>query len=297
MTLTDRLPPAAIILFRPDSAVLDRLLSVLAADGHRLLIFVNGPIEDVANALVAKLGNALVIRSEENVGQGLALNRLVEAARAGGASHILLMDQDSSPPPGFAAALADRAAHYQARGHRLAAIGPLLVPPQGESYRPLRYVWLEQAEGRAYFIPTSGSLVSIAAWNEVGPFRGDYFIDGIDVEWGLRALSRGYDSIVALDLPMEHRWGTPAQPNEGNTPQILRYSELRCFYYLRNNTAMLRLPHIGSKWRRKTALNLGLQISLLLIARRFKRNTVRLVRRALSDGWHGRLGPAPAELG
>lgn len=291
-----RPPPAAIILYHPHAALLASLLETLVADGHRLLLFANGPIGEASDKLLAALEDARIIRSPENLGQGFALNRLVEAAREEGASHILLLDQDSTLRRGVVKELSKALAEHQSKGRKPAVIGPRLVPPQGENYRPLRYAWRNEAEGTAFFTPTSGSLVSLAAFNEIGPFRADFFIDGIDVEWGLRALSRGYDSIVALNLPVEHRWGTPTQPGEGNKPQILRYSKLRCLYYLRNNTAMLRLRHIGLTWKLKTALNLGAQICFLVVARRFDRDTVKLVGRALSDGWHGRLGPAPAEL-
>jgi rhamnosyltransferase len=292
--LTTRPPPAAIVLYKPDITLLDHLFTTLASDGHRLLVFVNGPINEAAEGLIAGLDNALVIRSAENQGLGLALNRLVEAARDEGASRILLLDQDSSPRPGLAAALEGAWDRYAAGGSRLAAIGPRLVPPQQENYRPLRYVWRNKAEGTVYFTPTSGSLVSIAAWKDIGPFRADYFIDGIDVEWGLRAWDKGYTCAVAMDVTLEHRWGTPVPADEISKPQILRYPKLRCFFYIRNNVAMLRLQHVAPTWKLKSAMHLLAQVGLLLISRRFEAGTARLVWRAVSDGWRGRLGAVSA---
>ncbi|WP_181832650.1 glycosyltransferase family 2 protein [Bosea caraganae] len=260
------------------------------------MIFVNGPIDEASERLIATFENALIIRSAENQGLGFGLNRLVEAARDEGASQILLMDQDSTPQPGLAARLAGVLASRQAQGRRLAVVGPRLVPPHGENYRRLRYAWRDKAEGTVYFTPTSGSLVPIAAWNEIGPFRAEYFIDGIDVEWGLRAFGKGYDSLVASEITLDHRWGEPTAACEARTPQILRYPRLRCFFYIRNSAAMLRLPYVAPVWKLKVSGRLAMQIGLLLFSRRFGWETRQLVWRALRDGWHNRLGAAPAEI-
>lgn len=291
-TLATALPvPAAVVLYKPEPAILGGLLSRLAGDGHRLLVFVNGPLDEACEGLLAELEDVAIIRSATNIGLGAALNRLVELARDEGAGEVLLMDQDGTPPAGLVAALQRVAAGHRAAGRRLAAIGPFLVPPAGENYRPLRYAWRDRASGAVHFAPTSGSLLSIEAWRAVGPFREDFFIDGLDVEWGLRAFDKGYESIVATEIPFDHRWGTPGQKGK---PQILRYPPLRSFYYIRNNVAILRLPHVGWRWKLASAVRLAAQIGLLLSSRRFGRNTVALVRRAVADGWAGRLGPAPA---
>jgi rhamnosyltransferase len=293
---TIRPPPVAVVLYKPDAALLDRLLAPLTGDGHRLLIFVNGPIDEASERLIAAFENTLIIRSAENQGLGFGLNRLVEAARDEGASQIMLMDQDSTPQPGLAARLAAVLASRQAQGRRLAVVGPRLVPPCGENYRRLRYAWRDKAEGTVYFTPTSGSLVPIATWNEIGPFRADFFIDGIDVEWGLRALGRGYDSLVASEVTLDHRWGVPTATCEASKPQILRYPQPRCFFYIRNSVAMLRLPYIAPVWKLKVCARLAMQIGLLLLSHRFGRETRQLVWRALRDGWQNRLGAAPDEI-
>jgi rhamnosyltransferase len=222
------------------------------------------------------LENALIIRSAENVGLGSALNRLVETARNEGATQILLMDQDSGSHPCIVDLLNRALDRHQAAGRKVAAIGPRLVPPRGENYRRLRYAWRDEGEGTAYFIPTSGSLISVSAWCEIGPFRADFFIDGLDVEWGLRALKKGYDSIVALDVMLEHRWGSPTAECGDNKPQILRYPPQRCFFYIRNNVAMLAEPHIPMIWKAKVVARLSLQIGLLAASSRFHKDLGRL---------------------
>jgi rhamnosyltransferase len=173
----------------------------------------------------------------------------------------------------------------------------VLTPPPGESFLPIRYDRRAGAGDAALsavdFLPTSGTLVKVAAWRAVGPFRADYFVDGIDVEWCFRAWSRGQACVLAEQVAMSHRWGH-AEEEGGRLPQILRQSRLRSFYYLRNASHGLRLAHFPPGWKIKTALRLVAQAGLLVLRGGAPLRTLPLVGRAFRDGLGGRLGPAPS---
>lgn len=291
---------AATVLYRPDPAVLDALLAPLVEAGLRIVIFANGPLDDAIEARLARLPNLHLTRSPSNVGLGVGLNAVVEAAQSEGFGHVVLFDQDSTPDAALLPRLLDAFLATQAQpGLRPAAIAPLLVAPENEAFLPPWYSRRPKppAEGVSAvdFLPTSGTLVSIPAWREVGPFRADYFIDGIDVEWCFRAWAKGFSCLLAENLHMVHRWGYVAEEGK-RQPQILRQSDLRTFYYLRNAVEGLRLPHIPARWKLRVASRLALQCGLLLLHRKFGAPTRRLLARAVSDGWTGRLGPAPVPL-
>lgn len=285
---------AGTVLYRPDAAVLDGLLRPLESDGLALFVFVNGPIDAACDARLARAG-ATVLRAPSNFGLGHGLNAVVMAAAEAGFSFILLFDQDSAPPPGLAGGLLAQFARLPAGA---AALGPRLAAPEGESFL---VPWVERrapvddGASPVSFLPTSGTLIAIDAWERVGPFRADYFIDGIDVEWCFRAWSRGHGSYLAEDLVMMHRWGTVAA--EARRPQILRQSLTRSYYYLRNGFASLRLAHIPRLWRVKLLGRLVAQTALLLWHRRRERQARDLVLAAVAAGLSGRLGPIPAEWG
>jgi rhamnosyltransferase len=291
---------AATVLYRPDPAVLDALLAPLVETGLRIFIFSNGGLnEDIAERL-ARLPDLHLIRSPENIGLGAGLNAVVEAAEAEGFGHIVLFDQDSTPDADLLPKLLGR---FQAIERQSAippaVLGPLLVAPENEAFLPPWYSRRPEAlaadVAAVDFLPTSGSLVSIAAWRTIGPFRADYFIDGIDVEWCFRAWARGYSCGLAEELRMVHRWGYVEEAGR-RRPQILRQSDLRTYYYLRNAVSGLRLAHLPLRWKARVGLRLAVQTGLLLVDRRFGRATRRLVARAITDGWSGHLGPAPAKI-
>jgi len=289
----DKLCPAATVFYQPVLSICDTLLSALDRGGRRIYIFLNGPVDSSIEQRLSHLADATIIRSSENIGLGAGLNAILERATSDGFSHILLLDQDSSPTPELPESLLACWAALNADGHPLAAIGPLLVPPLDSDYLTIRYPW-RGAKSTVDFLPTSGTLIALDAWRCVGPFRGDYFIGGIDVEWGFRAWNRGLESVVARDIEMVHRWGTTSEGKR--LPQILRQSDTRTYYYVRNFIDCVKLPHVPILWKVRHGIILAGQLALLLVARQFNSKTMHLLKTAVSDGWKKRLGPIPVTL-
>ena len=284
------LVPAATVLYCPDYPVLEAMLSSLDRGGRRIYIYVNGPLDQAVEDRLAGLVNAVVIRSSTNVGLGAALNVLLERATSDRFQHVLLLDQDSAPAPDLPELLHKRFLERETTAEPLAMLGPLLVPPTGGHYLPIRHAWRRKRDGAVDFLSTSGSLLSIAAWVRVGPFRADYFIGGIDVEWGFRAWRRGYASLVAHDVQMVHRWGTPMDDEEAYRPQILRHSDLRVYYYIRNSVDCLKLAHVPLGWKVRHGLRLTAQIGALLYERRFQARTRHVIASALVAGVKKKMG-------
>jgi rhamnosyltransferase len=293
---------AGTVLFKPDPQLLQQLLTPLIAEGCSIFIYINGPLEAAAEAILSANPALQLIRATDNVGQGTGLNALMSAAAKGGHNSIVLFDQDSTPEPSFTSRLSQRFLELDARPRsvRLAALGPLLVPPEGSEYLPIKYwrrsIGTGDPPGSVEFLPTSGTLISIAAWQDVGPFREDYFIGGIDVEWGFRAQSKGWSSIVADDIQMHHRWGEQRGNQHFVQSQFLRQPARRVYYYLRNAADGMKLPHMPWRWKWRQAARMTAQIGLGLVSKGDSSVSARLVWRALSDGYAGRLGPAPRGL-
>ena len=299
--MSERTPtPAAVVIYRPDHSQLSALLSGIGAE-RRVFAFLNGPPDEGIEEILARFVNLRQIRSFQNVGLGAGLNAVMSAAREEGFTTLVLFDQDSVPTTDLIDQLAECWQDLSAKGFRLAAVGPRLGVPSDQGYKAIRYAWrgksLAPGAATVDFLPTSGSLVSISAWVAVGPFRDDYFIGGIDVEWGFRAWSQGYQSICLLDVEMAHRWGTPVvEPGQGWRPQIVRQSDLRTFYHLRNSVDLLRQSYVPWRWKVESAIRLIGQICVLLIWRKLNWQAFNVVGRALWAGAMGRLGPAPATI-
>lgn len=286
---------AGVVLYRPDTVLLARQAEGLR--GHILFVFANGPVE--AEALAALAPTQLrLISNAENVGLGQGLNAVMQAATAEGFSHVMLLDQDSEPPAGLLNALTERCLALESKGEKVAVLAPRLVPPQEGFYKPIRYERRGpvRADGLTPldFAPTSGSLVSTAAFVAAGPFRDDFFIAGLDVEWGFRAWARGWGSYLETDLVMPHRWGEAVSEDELGKAQILRHTPVRNYYYVRNVIATARLAHVPLRWRIRSYAGLAAQIGVLAL--KGPPGSLRPVSAGLVDGVRGRLGPAPAGM-
>lgn len=283
---------AAVVLHKPDAAILARLAASLA--GRTLFAFANGPLDDAARAALAGVDLRL-LESPTNIGQAGGLNAAARAAAQAGFGHVLLLDQDSEPPADLIAALLARAQAAAAQGARVALVAPQLTPPPGEGYRPIRYAARKAPAPAGLqaldFAPTSGSLLSLAAFAAVGPFREDFFIAGVDVEWGFRAWAAGWGSYLAPDLAMPHRWGEPADAAGGRTPQILRHAPVRNYYYARNVVATAGLAHVPWRWRAASTATLAAQIGVLAL--KGAPGALAPIRAGLADALAGRMGPAP----
>lgn len=291
---SDRRCCAAVVLYRPVSALL--ALQVDGLRGTRFIAFANGSLEpDAAAALTP--ADLRLIASPDNVGLGRGLNAVMEAASEEGFTHVLLLDQDSEPTSAILAALAGRMQELERAGERVAVLAPRLVPPGEDFYKPIRYEWRGQPRGDGLagvdFAPTSGSLISVEAYRDIGPFRDDFFIAGIDVEWGFRAWSKGWASYIARDLAMPHRWGEAVSEDELGKAQILRHAPIRNYYYARNVIAVARLSHVPLSWRIKSCAALAMQIGLMAL--KGAPGGLPPIWAGLRDGLAGRLGPAPPQ--
>jgi rhamnosyltransferase len=84
---------------------------------------------------------------------------------------------------------------------------------------------------------TSGCLLDLVAWQVVGPFRDDFFIDFVDNEYCLRLRREGYRVLRANRANLEHAVGDISRYG----PLIAtNHSPLRRYYKTRNRLWVFR---------------------------------------------------------
>lgn len=83
----------------------------------------------------------------------------------------------------------------------------------------------------------SGSLVSVAAARRTDLPKAGLFIDGVDLDYGLKIRKQGFNNIVISQAILHHHLGTPmAVIFKGVQHLIHNYSAMRTYYYYRNHT-------------------------------------------------------------
>lgn len=211
---------AVVVLYHPDVSVLENLESII--DQVALLYVVDNSetAEHPVSTQLAAYANVSVIHDNGNIGIARALNLAADHALASGYSFLLTLDQDSHSLPGMIEALV--ACH---------ASGVGLVAP-----RLLRGAERGRLSGAmckpVLTAMTSGSLLNLAAYKKAGPFRDDFFIDFVDIEYCLRLCKVGYSILVAGSALLEHHVGT--RIGLGGHLCVTTHSPVRKYYKMRN---------------------------------------------------------------
>lgn len=290
---------AGIVVYHPDEAQLVRLVAAAAPGLREVVVFANSEVGPDLAGRLAEAASPTPCRIHDaggNVGLGTAYDVFVTRAREAGDRFVLLLDQDSLPPEGAVPRLATLHARLVAAGERPAIVGPLPLDPAGQ---PMKIAGTGAAAPtglagdatRVAFVISSGSLVDVAAAAEVGPFRADYFIDAIDLEWCFRANARGFSIWVADTVTMDHRLGRGVIRLPVIGLLLADQPPRRLYTFLRNQLAMLRLPHVPFAHKMKTLLSLPLRLPVYLARNGFSRECRAAIWNGLRDGIAGRLGP------
>jgi rhamnosyltransferase len=253
---------AALVVFHPSEPTVTRALAALAQQTDHILVITN----DSLPLPCALPERATIIDPGRNLGLGAAYNLATGWARERGASHLLLLDQDSVPAPGMVAALLEAFS----RPGPIAAAGPLWRDARtgedgffvrGGHFGPRRYRPAAGDIVAVDFLISSGSLIALEALAAIGPFDETLFIDHVDTDWSLRARAKGYALYGVADARLDHALGeAPVSLPFGLGPLFL-YPPERNYYRLRNSLLLLRRPYVPWRW----ALgDLGRTLALML---------------------------------
>lgn len=296
---------AVVVTFRPDAGATEALLRALDPQVDLLVVVDNGSAEDAVRALraqVERLGEGReLLALGENTGIAAAQNTGIRWARERSAELVLLSDQDSVPAPDMVGRLREALVAATARGERVAAVGPVTVDERAEGttllfedrrWGPRRAAvpTLDGALVPVAFLIASGCLVTVEALDEVGEMNEAWFIDHIDLEWGLRARRAGFALYGVAGAHLGHHLGDRMARIPGREREVHIHSPVRNYYMARNTVLLMRSGLLRPAWWCgylawivKYAV-----FYVLLVAPRAAR--ARLLGRGFADGLRGRTG-------
>lgn len=161
-----------------------------------------------------------VVRLGSNRGIGYALNQGVALAREMGCDWLLTMDQDSvidvDMLRAYETVIAERARSV------------CLTPRR--SGRASRAT----APSRVNYAITSGNLVPVGLFDQIGLYDEDLFIDCVDFDFSLRVRRTGHDIVLVPDAVMHHQLGEAIAVPEWIRNFYARHSAVRRYYMYRN---------------------------------------------------------------
>ena len=292
---------AVIVLYQPDLPLLRRLLQSLDGQVEELLVVDNSPSPDagLGEVVAGYRSKSRYVALGENKGVAFAHNAGIREAIELGASHVLLLDQDSALPSGMVQTLLKAEEGLLARGTNVAAVGPVFIDEKtGEASTAVRHRYLRvrkpligpgsTAPVETDYLIASGCLVRVAVLKEVGMMRDELFIDWVDIEWGLRARQRGRLSYIIPQAAMSHSIGDATV--RAVNRNINLHNDTRNYYIVRNATYLLRESGMGWSWRCITALKIPQYVVFYSWHSPGRWRSLGLLCRAFMDGLSGRLG-------
>ncbi|GJE83099.1 glycosyltransferase family 2 protein [Methylorubrum thiocyanatum] len=287
----------AVVFFRPSPEQVARIVERFAGR-MPVLVYDNGGIPPEGRARLRDAEGLGLLGEGRNRGIAAALNALAEAALVAGFSRLFLLDQDADATVETARALGQALDRATGESPLPALVGPAPAPKPGHKAPayPLRPD-LPPREGLrpVEFLATSGSLVDLAAFARIGPFREDFFIDAVDLEWCFRAWARGWSCWMDPGTAIPHSVGRGTLRARFLPVAMPDQPLFRMAVYVRNTAYGWRLPHVPARWKLKQAAYLPLQIGLYWSRHRFSPRVLARLLAALAQGLAGRLGrPADA---
>lgn len=277
---------AVIVSYHPDDEFVERLAK-LRSQFAAVYWVDNTPGAAVGSKHLSDL-DVDYISQGVNSGLGTALNTGCAAALRDGFEWVVTFDQDSDIAADF---LGQQIAAWQESDSSAFIMG--CNYSAGDNVDKPRF-----REGDYMVVCktviTSGCLMCLPVWDNLGRFRDDYFIDGIDHEICLRGRSKGLVVSRHGRVLMKHRIG-----ERSANYRILPYlhTPVRKYYSMRNGTQnILRYATSEPLWAVRKSATLAWEVVIALLFEPDRRRKMRAMFRGLRDGLTSRMGAAPDDL-
>lgn len=193
---------------------------------------------------------SIVDNTLNNIGIAAAQNIGISQVLKQGASHVLLLDQDSDITPVQIEELMGSFHTLETQKIRLAAISPR--PYNKLTGKPYPYPCNFVAQHTDRYtevtdLMSSGMLISATALKEVGMMEENLFIDAVDSEWCWRALHNGYRLFTDEHIHLEHMLGMGNKQLAGRTISIT--PPYRLYYMIRNYLWLCHRNYVPKRWK------------------------------------------------
>lgn len=282
------------VLYQPTEAFL-RNLAIAAASGQNLVAVDNSPQPEPSLCEALQRQGVTVLHNANRGGLAGAYNRGAEILLERGCEVMFLLDQDSDIGDGFFDAMMQACERVEQEAF---VLGPKIYEINLEKYMPVLPPgrrWPRPAKMRepteglfdTLFVISSGSAISASAYRRLGAFREDFFIEYIDIEYGLRANSQGVPVYMNAAVTMRQ---TTGQIERHGRLFTTNHAAWRRYYGARNGVFALRLyrQHWALHWLGGLlALHQAFNV-LMFEPQKFRK--VLAVACGYVDGRRGRLG-------
>jgi rhamnosyltransferase len=217
-----------VILYNPEShKTLENILSY-SSDLKKLYILDNSEDEQIEWELLSKqIGNHVeYIKYGLNEGISKRLNIAAHKAIEEGYDFLLTMDQDSSFPEGV----------FKKYLNEIENCSIDKVGQFGVNFQP-QFLPIQTSAIKVRSLITSGSIISLNYFLQVGDYNEDLFIDFVDADFSFRVNANGYKVVQFTNILLNHQIGDRVSGRSFKTFKVtdrIIHSPIRVYYIVRN---------------------------------------------------------------
>lgn len=221
---------ACVVTYNPEEDRLEKNIASLKQQAAlKGVIIVDNGSANVQNVIkIATQYDCNLIQLGENLGIAKALNVGVSKAIDFGAEWVLTCDQDSVLPPNLISAF-EKYLYLE----KCAILCPKIYDANAK-------VLVDQTDKKENVVSvnrciTSGSLMKVSCWQELGGFDEFLFIDGVDFDFCDRLKKKGFNIYRINEVELNHSIGNMCVKHIGPIKfLVLNHSAFRKYYILRN---------------------------------------------------------------
>jgi len=296
---------AVIVTHHPDSSFQTRLIDI-AAQVALVIVVDNGSFDQELEQIHSLNGIPIhLILNKQNLGIATALNQGMTAAKQAGYQWAISFDQDSRPASNMIAEMLSTLNCYS-NPEKVMFVGPNII---NETVPDSRAKWLipyhklpclfrrvgcdKGDRDDVTVVITSGALTNLSAFEKLGFYKDNFFVDYVDTEYCLRAKKNGYRILVSRKAILFHRFGSKRIVKVLGYPfQPTFHQPLRRYYICRNRISLLReygltFPH----WVMFDMIAAIYNMIRILLCEDQRRQKVIFSLSGTWDGLCGRMGP------
>lgn len=234
---------AAVIVVFNDYESLIALIDSLVSQVNAVVIIDNSEEGYEVPDAVLSVSGIIYQRSASNKGLAAGINDGIRLSKKLDAKWLILLDQDSIVSAGMVGCMLDK--YFQSTNMtKIGMICPdVYLPDKGSHLSPLFFGFfnfkkINSPSDNVDFCVTSGSMVKMSLFDDVGYMEESFFIDYIDFDFCLRLRSFGYKILYVAEAILVHRLGECRKNKMG-----IRYtfhSPKRVYFQTRNRLIVVR---------------------------------------------------------
>lgn len=210
----------AVVLYNSPNSCLDNIYTYLHQVQTLYVIDNSEKYNETLINLLKAIPKIEYISCGGNYGIAYALNKAAQRALVDKYEYLLTMDDDSQVPMN----LIELFTKYLDEKLSIKPIGIISVPHSPSTNRINR-------PNPVLYTMTSGNLLSLGAYQTVGSFREDLFIDHVDHEYCLRLNKANFQVIELPNIHIIHNLGSL---KEKFGMKFVSHTPLRQYYIIRN---------------------------------------------------------------